>query len=192
MSNLKDKIWITYKTRTFSEKRFRLYDRCSHLSLAYMSLLMILATVFSEKLAKAVPHFDVIIITVPLFLFTVTLIILGYRYSRTADDFRECYLKLQALEQNFDNEDDPIGAYHNILACYPNHSPWDYENLVLERTLFGNETLHIGDMPIKWRPWMLLRKVLRTVAFYLFVGILPISVTYLLLQPFIFGSGTTP
>lgn len=141
MSNLKDKIWLTCKTRMHSEKRYRLYDMTSHLFLSYMSLLMIVASVFSKELAFEVPHFNIITIILALFLFTTSLIIYGFRFSEMANKHRDCYLKLQGLEQNLDQQSDPGIAYQEILTCYPNHAEMDFEDLVLARTFFGNSKL---------------------------------------------------
>lgn len=165
MSNLKDKIWLTSKTRMFSEKRYRLYHLTSHLCLTYMSLLIIITSVFSGELALVVQYLDKIIITLALLLFTTSLIIYGFGFSEMANKHRDCYLKLQGLEQNFDEQSDPGAVYQEILSCYPNHAQRDYEDLVLDRTLFGTRRLQSGEENINWTVWMLLKKVIRVAAF---------------------------
>lgn len=178
MSNLEDKIWITGKTRIFSEKRYRLYDVTSHLCLTYMSFLMIVASVFSKEIAAVLPHFDKITITLALFLFTMSMVIYGFKFSLIANQHRDCYLKLQALEQNFGQLLDPGAAYQEILTGYPNHSSWDYESLILERSLFGNGVLKSGGEEIKWTYWILLKKIFRLTVFLTLIIVPPMYVTY--------------
>ena len=185
MSSLRDKIWLTCKIRMFSERRYRLYDVTSHLLLSYMSLLIIVAFVFSDELGSEVPHFDKIAITLALFLFTTSLIIYGFRFSEMANKHRDCYLKLQGLEQNFDQQSDPGTAYQEILSCYPNHAQRDFEDLVLDRTCFGNRRVHSGEEEITWTGWMLLKKVIRFFAFWFLILVPLLLVTFLFLRPFL-------
>ncbi|MCB7130127.1 MAG: SLATT domain-containing protein [Candidatus Brocadiales bacterium] len=185
MSILKDRIWITCKTRMFSEKRYRWYDLASHFFLTYMSLLIIVAFVFSNELVLAVPHFDKITITLALFVFTTSLIIYGFRFSEMANKHRDCYLKLQHLERTFDQQSDPEAAYQEILSCYPNHEQRDYEDLVLDRTFFGKRGLKIGEERIKWTYWLLLKKAIRFVVFWFLILAPPLSVSTFFLLPFL-------
>lgn len=163
----------------FSERRYRLYDRTSHLFLTYMSLLMIIAVIFSGELADSVPHLNEIRITLALFVFTTSLIIYGFKFSEIADKHRNCYLKLQALGQNFEKETDPAQAYQDILSDFPNHASWDYDDLILDRTLFRKSKLNVGDTEITWTVWILLKKVIRLFVFGISILILPVSVTAL-------------
>ncbi len=174
-----------------SERRYRLYDITSHLFLTYMSFLLIISSVFSDELRLTIEYLDKITATLALFIFTTSLIIYAFKFSERADKYRECYLRLQGLEQSFDNEKDAVGAYQEILSGYPNHSPTDYEDLVLDRTFFGNRTLQTDGEPIKWTSWMLLKKVLRFITFWLVV-LAPPCVTTLIFVLSIFHdpSGT--
>ena len=185
MSNLKDKMWLTCKARMISEKRYRLYDVTSHLFLTYISLLMIVASVFFDELALEVPNFRIITIILALFLFATSLIIYGFKFSEMANKHRDCYLKLQGLEQDFDHQSDPGSAYQEILSCYPNHAQRDFEDLVLARTCFGKSNLQSGEKEITWTISMLLKKIIRIFGFCLLILSPPILVTFLFLKSFI-------
>ena len=166
MSNLKDRVWLTSKSHIFAEVRFNLYDVTSHIFLTSMSLLMIIAAIFYQEFATHIPYFDKITVTISLIIFTTSLIIYGFKFKEIANLHRECYLKLQALEREFDNNPEPEKIYQTILDQYPNHSPRDYEELILARTCFGNETLSNGGREITWTFWMLLMKAIRFVIFW--------------------------
>ena len=187
MSNLKDRIWVTSRSRVFSENRYRLYDLTSHLFLTYMALLMIIASVFSKELGLVVRHFEKITILLALFLFTTSLVIYGFRFSEMAGKHRDCYLKLQGLELNFDGLSDPSTLYQEILSCYPNHAQRDYENFIIDRTLFKAAKLTVDKEAISWTKWMLLKKVVRIAAFWFLVLAPPFSITYLFSSPFLAG-----
>lgn len=187
MSILKDRIWITCKTRMYSERRYRLYDVTSHIFLSYMSLLIIIAAVFSDELSKSVSHFGAITIILSLFLFATTLIVSGFKFSETANKHRDCYLKLQNLEQTFDQHADAAAAYDQILNLYPNHAQRDYEALVLDRTLFGRGSLMSGQTKITWDYWILFKKISRFISFWVLIISVPLYISYLFLWPFLFG-----
>ena len=73
MNTLKDRIWITAKTRMISERRYRRYELVSHILLAYLSFLLIASSLFNEDLSRYVPYFDKINIVISVFLFAASL-----------------------------------------------------------------------------------------------------------------------
>jgi len=178
-NNLRDKIWITCKTRMVSERRYRTYDTASHLFLTYMSVLMIAVSLFSDQIRSEIPYFDKVAIAIAVALFATTLVVSGFKFSDAANKHRECYLKLQYLDENFDTVADVAKKYNEILLNYPNHAQRDYETLVLNRTLFSSRNMKIGDEEITWSVWMLVGKLIRFAGFASLIIALPLSVTIL-------------
>lgn len=171
-----------------SEKRYQRYDLMSHLFLSYMSALVIFASIFSQELAAAVPQFHKIAIVLSLALFTTSIIIYGFRFSDRATAYRHCYLKLQSLEESFDSQPDPASAYDRILAAYPNHAQSDYEDLILNRTLFANRKLQVGDETLTWTWFVLIKRTACLLTFWFVVLGPPLFFTTLFALPFIRAS----
>ena len=102
-----------------------------------------------------------------------------------ANKHRDCYLKLQGLEQDFDQQSDPGIAYQEILSCYHNHAQKDFEDLVLARTCFGKDKLQSGEKEITWTILMLLKKIFRIFGFWLLILAPIFLVTFLFLKSFL-------
>lgn len=186
MSALRDKIWLTWHTRIYAEKRFRLYDVMSKFVLTYLSLLMIATSIFANELENSTPNFNQITIVISVGLFAISLLIAGSRFSETAGLHRQCYLKLQALGEDQRPDTDVEKVYYDILSNYPNHHDFDYYDLVLSRTLFQNKRLNSGQEEIQWNWGMLLIRVLR-LAIYLSISVgMPFTLTIFLFRPFLF------
>jgi len=177
MQDLKDKIWITARTRMITEQRYKRYDIRSHLFISYMSLLMILTTIFSEDLSSVVPYFRQLEVVIPLALFAASLIVYGFKFGDCAHQFRECYLKLQSLYEKFDKTSDPTSEYEEILQRYPNHAESDYEELIIKRTLFDRQKISSGGVNHKWTYWMIAKWLGRVTWFWFFVVGLPLTIT---------------
>ena len=161
-----ENIWITSKSRMNAEKRYRLYGIVSHLLVTYLAFLMIITTIFGDALAPIVPFFPQINISIAVALFSASLIVYGFRYDETARAHRDCYLRLQRLLST--SHDDPkiIEKYHEILGGYPNHSPRDYEDLVIERTFLKTEGLRNAEGNVQWTYPMLVRRLGRWFFFW--------------------------
>lgn len=183
MSSLKDKIWITAKTRMVAEKRYKIYEISSHLFLSYMSLLMILSTIFSAELRGTVHHFDQITLCISLSIFAASLISYGFRFGETAAQFRECYLRLQELEHQALSEAETAKRYFEILGSCPNHSTADYGRFVVEMTFLTNKSIKSGPDTISWTGVMLITTMLRVVLFHILVIGIPLASTFLIVWP---------
>lgn len=183
MSSLKDKIWITAKSRMLAERRYKTYEISSHLFLSYMSLLLIISTIFSTDLKGAVYHFDQITICISLAIFAASLISYGFRFGETAAQFRECYLRLQQLEHQALDDAEIAERYFEILGSCPNHSTADYGRFVVEMTFYKKKPIQSGPDKISWTWMMLLTFVLRTSFFYIFTIGIPAISTFLLVWP---------
>lgn len=179
MENIRDRVWLTARIRMTAEDRYRLYDIVSHIFLSYMSMLMIIATVLADDLSKGVRHFGAITISLTIFVFTASLIVAGFRNRERANQHRDCYLALQSLLDSCSEDAELSRKYHEILPQHPNHSPRDHDDLVLNRTLFGNTPLWNGENKITWSWPMIIRKICRFSFFWALTLSPPISVTAL-------------
>ena len=185
MDNLKDKIWLTSKSRVYSEERIRRYSITAHLLLTYMSVLMIVVSVFSDELRETVPYFEKIRISLSVLLLAGSLVILNARFPEKAEIFRKCYLELDELYRNFEKESDPAQKYAEILSLCPNHAGRDYKNMVVDKTLLEGKKLHSGDEEIRCTKAMIMMRFARHGSYWIAVSTLPAIITWLLFAPFI-------
>lgn len=172
-STLRDSIWMTSKTRMFSEDRYKRYSFLSHLLLSYYSLVMIIISVFSDALSCNVPMYKEVTISFAIVLFGITLIVTGFQFDDVAKSHRECYLRLQKLLSE-DLPDDALSKnYHEVLAGYPNHRNWDYDNFIIDRTFIRGESITKGgEVSVKPTTQMYVMKVLRFSFFWCIISLL--------------------
>lgn len=189
MDNLKDKIWLTSRSRVYAEKRLRLYNLTFQALLTYMSVLMIGASVFSDELRVTVQYFDKIRICLSVSLLVVSLVIVASRFSENANMYRKCYLELDNLYLNFEKEPNPGQKYQEILFDSPNHADRDYENMVISRTLVENKTLNSGKESIKWTWGMVAAKAGRWILYWGLVLSIPVVITWFLVAPLLERTG---
>lgn len=187
--NLEDKIWLTAKSRIFAEKRYRHYDIVSHVFLSYMSVLIIISSILPDHASQAIKNLDFITVALSIALLVTSLIIAGLRFSTTADKHRGCYLKLQNLYQSLDDTTEPAKEYDKILNGFPNHSSRDYDDFVLDQTLFGKNKLTTDGVSISWDIWMLIRKALRFCTFWLAIFLPPTFILALFLWAVFLSQG---
>ena len=188
MDDLKDKIWITRHSRIYSEKRYKLYDVTSHIFLSFISLLLIFGSIFSEDIGGYSTYFDKIMIFISLLVFSTSLIVYGFKFEGKSKQYRECYLKLQDLEQNLQNLKFPEQEYISILKDYPNHSDRDYHDFIFSRNFFNDMEITIGKKKIRWTWWMLMGKVVRFIMFWCLLLIPPILIVCFFAQPFLYAT----
>lgn len=144
---MSDRIWKTYKTRMHSEKRYRLYDRVSHLMLSYYTLCLISYSIVEIGRPNTVPYFDVAALILTVLIFACSLIVWGFQFAATANSYRDCYLELQQLYFNFQNTKKDNDAYVAILRKYPNHSDRDYQTLlILQKHYYGEPVTEGGKI----------------------------------------------
>lgn len=165
-----------------AEKRHKTYNKTSHMLLSYYALLLIFFSIFTDTLSTLVPlsQINIALLTA---IFGAALIIHGFKFGETARLHRECYLRLQRLIACVDDEKKLTEQYHEIIAGYPNHSDNDYDDLIIDRTLVKNETLHNSKGEVRWTALMLTRKIIRWMTFWLVVCSLVLLPAYFLFSP---------
>lgn len=165
-SRIKDRIWITAKSRIYAEKRLRKYDIISHLILVLLSVIVIALTLLKGTLPQQAP-LDTYTVVYSVFILAASIVVFGFRYGETATLHRECYLRLQQLHDSREPAEEIERRYHEILSSYPNHSDHDYECLVLGRTFLSAGGMSRPDgTPIKWTWGMACRWIVHEITFW--------------------------
>lgn len=178
---LLDNIWKTSKTRMITEERYRSYDLAAHILTSYYALMLIVSSIFSAEIVNFTTAFDKISISLAVIVFSLTLILGGFRYSETADKHRNCYLKLQEILRDTSSTN-LAATYSEILKEYPNHSPQDYDRLVVESTIYRNKPIirSGSEEPIHPTMAMIFMHFVRRLRFPIFAYIIPISLPFLI------------
>lgn len=155
--SLKTAIWLTSRSRMNAERRYRRYNQVSHLLLSWLSLSVIAWAVVRGSITQAT-GLDIYTAILSVFVFAFSVIIFGFHFGETAAQHRECYLRLQKLHDGEQDERELNRLYHEILGGYSNHNSWDFESLILNRTLYSKRKLWDKDgNEIAWT-WPMLAK----------------------------------
>lgn len=178
-------IWITCKTRMQAEKRLKFYSLFSLLALNYFSFIIVVSAIFSGVLSERVPFFNEINISMSVALLASSLLFQGFKFDDVARLHRECYLRLQKLLEAPGERTEILGQYYEVLAEYPNHAPRDYDDLVIDRTLFRDKPIWDQSGPVRWTGFMVAKKLFRMTLFYLMLlAVLSLGV-YLIVYPLV-------
>ena len=181
---LKDKIWITSHVRIHAEKKYKLYNILSHIILSYLSFLLIIGMLFSEHFRTDPELFDKLMITLSLLVFASSLIVHGFKFGEKSNQFRECYLKLQALLGDFKSTEEPEKKYAEILAQYPNHSDGDYHFFLLMETVISGEEIEHGGKTKKFTWFMAISVIFRIVLQLVIIFAPPTVISYFFYSQF--------
>jgi hypothetical protein len=140
------RIWLTYKTRIISEKRFKGYALVSHLALTWYAFLSIVFSIFQTNIAKTlgVEGATQASLVIAVLTFGLSLIIYGFKFEEYARVHRDCYLRMQSVYQSNSTDDVKLDEYRKLLEHYPNHSARDYQRFLMagwkaDRVLIGTD-----------------------------------------------------
>lgn len=160
-----DNIWLTSKSRMQSEKRCNAYFHAGQLLLPYYAFWMIVTSQFSDQLSQRVIAFEEITLSISIFLFAMTLIVAVFRFDEKARVHRKCYLELQRIQAEISDETELRKSYNEIMERFPNHGTVDFEDLLIDRSLKGEEIKNSnGVIRVGWYVW--LKKLLRSILTY--------------------------
>lgn len=183
-TTFRDNVWITSKSRMQSEKRCNTYFHAGQLLLPYYAFWMIVTSQFADKLSERVNAFDEITLSISIFLFAMTLIVAVFRFDEKGRVHRSCYLELQRILAEIDDDTALRKEYNKIMERHPNHSTTDYEDLLIDRFLKGDKIKNSeGDISVGFYIWV--KKVSRSIISY---GALILSIILppaLLFLPFV-------
>ena len=146
------RIWLTYKTRIISEKRFKSYALVSHLALTWYAFLSIVFSIFQINIAKTLGAEGATqaSLVVSVLTFGLSLIIYGFRFEEYAGVHRDCYLRMQNVYQSNDSDSVKLDKYRKLLDHYPNHSTRDYQKFLLSGWKSQKPITGTDGLPIKF------------------------------------------
>ena len=140
-----DKIWITFKTRIYAEKRLQNYAFWSHLLMTYYAIFLIAAQflISPDQTPDLLTKLNIFLSIVVLIF---SLLIYGFRFEERAAKHRDCYLRLQRLLDAGYTPKKTLDLYHEVIDGYPNHIDQDYNNFLVETILlYGQDVVSRGN-----------------------------------------------
>ena len=134
------RIWLTYKARINSERRYRRYALASHLALSWYAFLSIGFSIYQDDVANkiGISSANKLSLITSILTFGLSLIIYGFKFEDSANIFRDCYLRLQSIYQSGSDGQKKLNAYQDLLDHYPNHSKNDYEDVLFDAWRAGD------------------------------------------------------
>ncbi|MEG3146447.1 SLATT domain-containing protein [Sphingomonas sp. RT2P30] len=128
------RIWLTYKARINSERRFRRYALLSHLGLSWYAFLSIVFSIYQGSVATKIGESSAsqTSLIISVLTFGLSLVIYGFKFDDVANQHRDCYLRMQAIYKSQCDAQTKLNQYHDLLIHYPNHSTSDYDNLLFD------------------------------------------------------------
>ena len=102
MTNYKpeNKIYLTYKSRMLAEANLRQTGRWLNNLISWYSFWLIIISLSQIIDVYRVYQADFIFMTCSIALFGLSLFVQGERYFEKADQFKNCYLEMQALYES--------------------------------------------------------------------------------------------
>lgn len=146
------RIWLTYKARIISEKRFNRYAVISHLALTWYAFLSIVFSIYQTDIAKTlgVVGANQASLVMAVLTFGLSLVIYGFKFEDAARVHRECYLRMQSLYQSSKSDEIKLEEYRKLLDHFPNHSSGDYQELLFSGWKSGRSLSGTDGNPIKF------------------------------------------
>lgn len=180
-----EKIYLTYKTRMTTEARLRSTLYFSQILLAWYSFALIVFSLLDLSGSYLIDNFSMISAVASIAIFSISLFVYGERYAERAEQFRSCYLKLQALYESAESSDTKMERYSGILALYPNQSDADYDDMLFDACLRGQRLENAyGPVKISWPKFIeILIKRLGRIALLSLMILLPIWFGVMWVQP---------
>jgi hypothetical protein len=139
MNNLSNRIWITKRCRTITEKRLKSKSCISEILIIYYSFLLVVVSIYG--LAFPNDHTSMLNMLLALgsiAVLIISVVISGRKYAERALEMRICYTDLdliyeKCLKAENNNEDNQLleihESYSRILRSIENHSDYDYLSL---------------------------------------------------------------
>lgn len=133
MSFISDKIWITRKTRIYTEQRLLKKASITQAVMIFYSFLLVSLSIWT--LVNPDKHLEIYLIFSSMAVLISSIFISSQRYSERAMMIRNCYIRLDELysrairieKMNDEEKTSQIESeYTNILINVENHSDYDY------------------------------------------------------------------
>lgn len=128
---LSDRIWLTKKCRMEAESRFNRYDNFSKFLITYYSAFILILSLYD--IINTTVEYNISIVSASMLILIVSLIITSMRFKERSLAHKQCYIKLDELQQEIakNENDDQIESevfkkYNDVLNLTENHSEYDY------------------------------------------------------------------
>lgn len=131
-----------------TEVRLRRQARFYNFMVSWYSFWTIVASLIELTGKYSLMYSNIVLAVFAVGIFSVSLYILGERYSDRAEQIKNCYLELQALYNGVINTDDKMKRYADILRKYENQTDDDYDEMMFDAFL-RNQSLENSYGPIK-------------------------------------------
>ena len=128
-----DKIWVTRKTRIYSEQRLQRKNISSLILMIFYSALLVFLSIWN--LSHSNESFNILSIFGAIAVLISSVLLISQRYTERALAMRNCYihlddfyLKAKRAEEGGNTEtlNDLESSYSKILANVENHTDYDY------------------------------------------------------------------
>ena len=128
---LSDRIWLTKKCRMEAESRFNRYDYFSKFLITYYSAFILILSLYD--IIDNNVEYNISIVSASMLILIISLIITSMRFKERSLSYKQCYIKLDELQQEITkNEQDEklvsevFKKYNDVLNLTENHSEYDY------------------------------------------------------------------
>jgi predicted membrane channel-forming protein YqfA (hemolysin III family) len=164
-------IWLTYKTRINSERRYLHYEVVSYLAMSWYSFICIVYSIYQYKFYKTlgVDGASQASLVMSVLTFGLSLVIYGFKFGDCARVHRDCYLRMQSIYQSRQSDEDKIEEYRLMLDQYPNHADRDYQDLLFDAWKAGEPLQKTDGEDIKFGYYQIIGCQLRHLIWHLFV-----------------------
>ena len=133
MSSIANKIWLTRKSRIYTEQRLLKKSIITQVIMVFYSFLLVSLSIW--MLVKPDEYLEIYLTSFSIAVLISSVFMFSQRYSERAMMVRNCYIRLdelysKAIRIEGMNEEDRISQieseYTNILINVENHSDYDY------------------------------------------------------------------
>lgn len=147
---LSDKIWITRKSRIYTEQRLLRKNLISQILITYYSSLLVFLTIWNLKYPNS--DVDILLVIGSIAVLIVSITVSSQKYLERSLAMKNCYIKLDELcskvvraEKNYDSElmQQLESEYTANIINIENHSDYDY--LCLRFSLRNSANTTLGD-----------------------------------------------
>ncbi|MBB3412065.1 hypothetical protein FHT87_006035 [Rhizobium sp. BK316] len=167
-----------------SERKALRNQNVSFLAVTYYSLFSVILSIFADFYSEPYPVLDKINLSASVVVLVASLVAAGFRLEARASAFRECYLKLQSLYDEELPESDKKKKYREIMMDFPNHSPRDYTDLLVNHIMLEGKTLSSGTKTLVYTTAMAISFFARATLYWMLLALLFLGPVIFLLWPF--------
>ncbi|WP_454849565.1 SLATT domain-containing protein [Rhizobium binxianense] len=182
-SKINDTIWITSRVRMIAERKSLRNQNISFLAVTYYSVFSVILSIFNDYYDKPYPALNEINLSASIVVLVASLVAAGFRLEARAGAFRECYLKLQRLYDEELSEAQKKMKYREIMLDFPNHSPRDYADLLVNHILLEEKELTSGGKTSMYTRFMAISFFTRNLLYWMMLAVLFLGPVIFLLWP---------